>query len=138
MIGVATAGAIYSLYDSSDAHHIDFVRLFQRPDLSIVVPAFVVPEADYLIRNHLGAAAQADFLEGLTRGFFTVEPTGPTDWSAAAGLIRENPGFRLGLTDATVVAVTERLNARVVLTANEKRFRRLRTTERLTLLPADL
>jgi hypothetical protein len=65
LIGVATAGAIYALYDSSDAHHIDFVRLFQRSVLSIVAPDFVLPEADFLIRRLLGASAQADFLRGL-------------------------------------------------------------------------
>jgi predicted nucleic acid-binding protein len=135
LIAVATAGAIYSLYDSSDAHHIDFVRLFQRADISIVVPAFVLPEADHLIRTQLGLAAQGDFLDGLIRGFFTVEPTTAGDWQAAARLIRENPG--LGLTDATVVSVAQRLTTLVVLTANEQRFRRLRTSERLTLLPAD-
>lgn len=137
MIGVATAGAIYSLYDSSDAHHIDFVRLFQRADLSIVVPAFVLAEADYLIRAQLGPAAQADFLEGLTQGFFTVEPTSQSDWDSAARLLREHPSIRLGLTDATVVAVAERLTTYVVLTPTGKRFRSLRLDKRLTLLPAD-
>jgi predicted nucleic acid-binding protein len=137
LIAVATAGAIYSLYDSSDAHHIDFVRLFQRADISIVVPAFVLPEVDHLIRTQLGAIAQGDFLDGLTRGFFIVEPTAAGDWQAAARLIRENSGQGLGLTDATVVSVAQRLTTLVVLTANEQRFRRLRTSERLTLLPAD-
>lgn len=138
MIGVATAGAIYSLYDSSDAHHIDFVRLFQRSDLSIVVPTFVLAEADHLIRAQLGAAAQADFLEGLTQGFFTVEPCTAADWKEAARLIRENSAVRLGLTDASVVVVARRLATDVVITPSEKRFRRLRLDKRLTLLPADL
>ena len=115
MIGIATAGAIYAIYDSSDAHHIDFVRLFQRSDLTILAPDFVLPEADFLIRRHLGAAAQADFLQGLAAGFFTVEPT-----------------------TAAVVALAERLNAQALLTADDKRFRPIRGAKRLTLLPADL
>ena len=138
MIGVATAGAIYAVYDSSDAHHIDFVRLFQRTDLSILIPDLVLPEADFLIRRHLGVAAQADFLQGLAEGFFTVEPTTVTDWMQAARLIREHPALRLGLTEAAVVAVAERLNGQAVLTADDKRFRAFRTAKRLTLLPADL
>ena len=138
MIGVATAGAIYALYDSSDAHHIDFVRLFQRSDLSILAPDLVLPEADFLIRRHLGAAAQADFLQGLAEGFFTVEPTTAADWKQAARLIREHSALRLGLTEATVVAAAERLNAQALLTTDDKRFRPIRTAKRLVLLPADL
>ena len=138
MIGVATAGAIYAIYDSSDAHHIDFVRLFQRSDLSILVPDFVLPETDFLIRRHLGAAAQADFLQGLAEGFFTVEPTTAADWAQAARIIREHAALRLGLTEATAVAAAVRLNAPAVLSADDKRFRAIRTTQRLTILPADL
>lgn len=138
MIGIAAAGAIYALYDSSDARHIDFVRLFQRRDLSVIVPAFVLPEADSLIRRHLGAAAQADFLEGLTGGYFTVEPPSQADWAHSGRLIRENSALRLSLTDATVVTVAERLGAEAVLTADDQRFRRVRTEKRLTLLPGDL
>ena len=138
MIGIATAGAIYALYDSSDAHHIDFVRLFQRSDLSILTPDLVLPEADFLIRRHLGVSAQADFLQGLAERFFTVEPTSAADWGQAARLIREHSALRLGLTEATVVAAAERLNAQALLTADERRFRSIRTAKRLTLLPADL
>ena len=138
MIGVATAGAIYAIYDSSDAHHFDFVRLFQRSDLSILVPDFVLPETDFLIRRHLGAPAQADFLQGLADGFFTVEPTTATDWTQAARLIREHSALGLGLTEATVVAAAERLNAEALLTADGKRFRPIRSAKRLTLWPADL
>jgi len=138
LIGIATAGAIYALYDSSDAHHVDFVRLFQRSDLSILAPDFVLPEADFLIRRHLGASAQADFLQGLAEGYFTVEPTTAMDWKLAARLIREHSALRLGLTEATVVAAAERLGAQALLTADDKRFRPIRTGKRLVLLPADL
>lgn len=138
MIGIATAGAIYALYDSSDVHHIDFVRLFQRSDLSILAPDFVLPEADFLIRHHLGTAAQADFLQGLAEGYFTIEPTNATDWKQAARLVREHSALHLGLTEATVVAAAERLNAQALLTADKRRFRPIRTAKRLTLLPADL
>jgi uncharacterized protein len=138
LIGVATAGAIYAIYDSSDAHHIDFVRLFQRSDLSILTPDLVLPEADFLIRRHLGASAQADFLQGLAEGFFTVEPTTAADWKQAARLIREHPALRLGLAEATVFAAADRLNAQALLTADAKRFRPIRTAKRLALLPADL
>lgn len=138
LIGIATAGAIYALYDSSDARHIDFVRLFQRSDLSILAPDFVLPEADFLIRRHLGASAQADFLQGLAEEYFTVEPTTAADWKHAARLIREHSAMRLSLTEATVVAVAERLNAQALLAADDKRFRPIRTAKRLALLPADL
>jgi predicted nucleic acid-binding protein len=138
LIGIATAGAIYALYDSSDAHHVDFVRLFQRTDLSILTPDLVLPEADFLIRRHLGAPAQADFLQGLAEGFFTVEPASAADWKQAAQLIREYPALRLSLTDAAVLASAERLGAQALLTADDNRFRPIRTAKRLALLPADL
>lgn len=138
MIGVATAGAVYALYDSSDAHHVDFVRLFRRSDLSIMVPDLVLPEADHLIRRHLGVSAQNDFLEGLAKGFFTVEPTVDADWAHIGRLIRENSSLRLSLTDASVIVLAAKLNAKALLTADEKRFRSLRTEKSHLLLPADL
>ncbi len=138
MIAVASAGALYALYDSSDRLHVDFLRLFQRTDLSIVVPDMVLPEADYLIHKHLGREAQADFLEGLAGGFFTIETTSQPDWSAAARLVVAQPAPGLGLVDATIGAVAERLGAGAILAGDPKRLRPLLKGSSVGVFPSDL
>ncbi len=138
MIAVASAGALYALYDSSDRLHVDFLRLFQRADLSIVTADLVLPEADHLVHRHLGDEAQADFLEGLSGGSITVEPTAQPDWSEAARLVAAHPTLSLGLADATLVAVARRLGADAVLAGDPKRFRPLLRGSATVVLPADL
>jgi uncharacterized protein len=57
----------------------------------------------------LGASAEAAFLEGLAA--FDVEGPTEEDFLRVAELVEQYAGFPLGGTDASVIALAERLDA---------------------------
>ncbi len=103
--------------------------------LQLVIPALVVAEATYFIGRRLGPEAEARFLAGL--GELDVEAPSPADWRRMSELVREYAGFPLGGTDASVVALAERLGARVLVTLDRRHFGavRPRHAEAFELLP---
>ena len=135
---VADTGGLYALYDEDDAHHKAVSRILGEEAGPIIVPAAVLGELDYLLREFLGVDAELDFLEGLSSGALTLEPTTTADIERCRELIATYRDLDLGLVDSAVIATAERLDVRRVLTVDERDFRAVRPRgEALTLLPAD-
>jgi uncharacterized protein len=100
------------------------VDVFERADLHYVIPALVVAEASYLLGRRLGPSAEAAFLRGL-RDLDVDAPT-PGDWSRIADLVQQYADFPIGGTDASVIALAERLGTDLVITLDERHFRAVR------------
>ena len=109
--------------------------MLSRPDLRLVIPALVVAEATYLVGTRLGQTSEARFLAGLAR--FDVEAPSAADFARMAELVEEYADFPLGGTDASVVALAERLDAPVVITLDRRHFGAIRPRHRhaFELLP---
>lgn len=73
------------------------------------VPAPVVPETAWRIEQNPGPAAEARFLRLITAGQLRVVGLGVADYERCIELIETYSDLRLGLADAGVVAVAERL-----------------------------
>ena len=86
-------------------------------------------------RVDLGAQG-VDLLRGL--GELEVEPPTSDEWDRIAELVDEYADLPLGGTDASVVALAERLDASVVITLDRRHFTVVRTRDgkALDLLPA--
>ena len=134
---VADTGALIALFDRSDRHH-DAVRLLyeENPD-AWVLPWAILPEVDYLTATHLGPRAQDLWLADLAAGSFSVEWGRPEDLTAAERICRRHRALRIGLVDAVVVAVAERLRADAIVTLDLKHFGAVAIKGRPRLLPRD-
>lgn len=119
-LAIVDAGPLYAVADADDADHAACLETLSRPDLRLVVPALVVAEATYFVGERLGAPAEQAFIAGLV----DVEIEGPTpeDLARMAELVAKYADFPLGGTDASVVALGERLNAPVVVTLDRRHF----------------
>jgi uncharacterized protein len=108
----------------------------RRADLELVVPALVVAEVTYLVGRRLGSRAEARFLRGL--GEVEVEAPISDEWERVAELVDDYADLPLGGTDASVVALAERLDTGAVITLDRRHFSvvRPRHREALELLPA--
>lgn len=136
LISVVDTGPLYAATDLDDDDHAVSVAALQRTDLELVIPALVVAEATYLVGRRLGPKAEASFLRGL--GQFEVEPPRSGDWQRIAELVDEYADLPLGGTDASVIALAERLDTSMVMTLDRRHFTvvRPRHCEALDLLPA--
>lgn len=135
---VADTGAMLALIDRRDKHHHALKRVFVSLQGRWVLPWAILPEVDYLVARELGAATQDAWLEDLAEGIWDVESAADADLVSAQALHRRHRALRLGLVDAVVAAVAERLEADAIATLDLRHFGALDLTGTPRLLPRDL
>jgi predicted nucleic acid-binding protein len=96
-----------------------------------------VAEVGYLLYREAGAEVESMFLESLAAGDVTPVDLTTDDYGRMAGLVRRHADLPLGTTDASVIAVTERLRLTEVGTLDRRHFSVVRPAHltSLTLLP---
>ena len=124
MIAILDSGPLYAVVDPDDRAHERSRATIQSPDLNIVIPTMVVAEVTYFVGQRLGPGIESAFLMGLSE--FIVEAPSPEDWPRIAELVRRYANFPLGGTDASVVALAERLNTDLVITLDRRHFAAIR------------
>ena len=135
---VADTGAILALIDADDRHHRELRGVFEKAPHSWVLPWAILPEVDYLVGAHVGAASQDAFLADLAADVFRVEWGVQEDLERAHELHRKHRALRLGLVDAAVIAIAERLGADTVATLDVRHFGAVAIRGNPRLLPRDL
>jgi uncharacterized protein len=135
MLAVVDAGPLYAAADGDDQDHEACRAVLSRADLRLVVPALAVAEATYFVRRRLGAPAEARFLRGV--GALDVEGPSPDDFERIAQLVETYADFPLGGTDASVIALAERVGAGIVVTLDRRHFAAIKPNHRdaFQLLP---
>jgi hypothetical protein len=103
-----------------DAHHQAAVELFDSFEGELVVPSLIVAEVCYLLQTRIGPAAESTFLDAIVARELVVEDLTGADWRRVAALVRQYSGFPLGVADASVVAVAERLRVRQVASIDHR------------------
>jgi uncharacterized protein len=113
------------------------VELFRVHSGPFIVPTLVLAETAFMIARAMGAPAEGRFLAQLAASDLQLEPVTHDDLVRMAELVSTYADLPLGVVDASVVAVAERLNATEVATLDHRHFRvvRPRHTAALTLLP---
>lgn len=124
----------------NDEHHHASVELFTGLHLAarqLMVPAPVVAEVGYLLGREAGAKVESLFLDSLAAGDFTLVDLTPADCSRMADMVRRYADLPLGTTDASVVAIAERLGVTEVATLDRRHFSvvRPRHVSAFALLP---
>ena len=84
--------------------------------------SLVVAETAWQIERHLGPRSEAAFVRLITVGELTVVDPIAADWDRSASLIETYETLGLGLVDASIVAVSERLNVTTLATLNQRDF----------------
>jgi uncharacterized protein len=134
---VADTGAILALLDKGDRHHTAVRELYEdRPD-DWLLPWAILPEVDYLVSAELGVRAQEAFLADVAEGSFVVEYGKHEDVVRARAIGRKYRTLGLGLVDAVVIAVAERIHARAIATLDLRHFSAVRILGSPLLLPRD-
>jgi len=97
----------------------------------------VLAELDYWCHTRLGAHAWISFLEDLLAGVYRLETCTDADLARCHKLQRQYDDQQLGVVDASVFALVERLSETKLATLDHRHFAILRPAhvEALTLLP---
>jgi predicted nucleic acid-binding protein len=108
--------------DTDDRHHARCLHVLETHPGPLIVPHMVITEVTYLLETRLGTEAEVRFLGDLASGAFVVEPVHPRDWLRIAHLVARYRDLPLGSTDASVVALAERLNLTTIATLDRRHF----------------
>ena len=122
---IDTSG-VYSLADRDDAAHDAVREYFAGADDTFVVPVIILPEVDYLVTSRLGIATEVATLRALSGERFRLEGLSGVDLRRALDLIEQYADSNIGLVDASIVAIAERLRITRILTLDQRHFRMFR------------
>jgi predicted nucleic acid-binding protein len=120
-----------------DRWHEASSALFRVHSGPFIVPTLVLAETAFMIARAMGAPAEGRFLAQLADSELQLEPITHGDLLRMAELVSTYADLPLGVVDASVISVAERLNATEVATLDHRHFRvvRPRHTAAFTLLP---
>lgn len=123
---VVDTGPLVATADRDDAHHADCRALLEEDDGPLVTTPLVVAEAGYLIDRQVGPDGEAALYDSIIDGTLHVEHLEATDWARERELVSRYASLHLGGTDASLVAIAERLGATRLATLNHRHFRVVR------------
>ena len=135
---ILDTGPILALLDADDPAHAACVTMVEEIREDLVVPTCVLVEVDYWVHKLLGTETWDVFVEDVAAGAYRMEPLTIEDLRRAAELERRYHELDLGLVDASVITLCERLGKRKVATLDRRDFSVVRPghCDHLTLLPA--
>ena len=131
---LADTGGVLVLLDRKDPKHQAAVASL---DQKLIVPSIILAEVDYLASRRLAHDAMSTFLTSLFIGEFDYYEVDLFDLQRADEIMRQYADAHVGLVDATVVAVAERLRINRILTIDRRHFSMFkpRNLNYLELLP---
>ncbi len=136
---VVDTSVILAYMNSADDHHAEVSRwLGGEPDELVTTP-LVIAEADHLVATRGGPSAASALRADLTAGAYLVD-WWPSAVTAAVRVAERYADNRLGLTDASLVVLAERVATTDIATLDERHFgavRPLAGGDAFRLLPQD-
>jgi uncharacterized protein len=128
-------GILYALADRSDAWHERTRDYLESNRVSLLAPVTILAEVAYLLRERIGSRSERAFVESVSRGEVAVEEVKRVDWARIERVMAEYD--ELGLVDASIVAIAERLKTPVLATTDRRHFSAVRPKHvaKFTLVP---
>ena len=123
---VLDTGPILALLDADDPDHTRCAALLDDLTEQLVVVAPTLVEIDYWIRKRLQLQVWTDFVDDIAKGAYRLEHLTADDMMRVAELEARYADLELGMVDASVMAVCERLDERKVASLDDRHFRTVR------------
>jgi uncharacterized protein len=133
-------GPLFAAADRKDDDHQASVKLFNDMRVAsrrLLIPPTVVAEVGYMLWRKIGPVAEAAFLQTFGNGDLELVALEVEDLRRMAELVEKYADLPLGTTDASVIAVAERLGIREIATLDHRHFTVVRPhhVDSLILLP---
>ena len=119
---IVDTGPLVAAADSADPDHEACADLLQRADGPLRTTALVVAEAAYLIGRRISAQAEARFFKSLADGDLLIDELSGGDLERIADLVDTYVDLPLGGTDASLIALAERLQQDTIGTLDRRHF----------------
>lgn len=110
---------VYAYMDRNDADHATVSAWIDEHDHELVTTPLAIAEMDYLLTRLGGLAAAAALRRDLTAGTYDVE-WWPAATAECVDVADRYQSMRLGLVDASLVALAARLSTTRIATLDER------------------
>jgi predicted nucleic acid-binding protein len=134
---VLDTGPLLAGLDAADVDHDRCARLIRHAEEDLVVPTLVLAELDYWCHQRLGVETWLTFLNDLIAGAYIAESPTPSDLTRCKEIQTRYRDQPIGIVDASVLALLERLGEQKLATLDHRHFTVVRPAhvKSLRLLP---
>jgi uncharacterized protein len=122
MTAILDTSFLFALTDQSDRNHKRVLTVAQNANEVLVLPVSVLPEICYLIASRLGHQAMRHFVSSLTTKAVQIESVTSEDLIRVNKILEQYADSQLDFTDATIVAIAERLMISRIYTLDRRDF----------------
>jgi len=119
---IVDTGPLVAAADRDDRHHVLYRDLLNTDPGPFVTTAMVIAEAAYLLDRELGPDAELALYDSIVMGGLRVEVLTANDWQRVRALVDQYRDLPLGGTDASLVAIAERLKVARIATVDRTHF----------------
>lgn len=135
---VDSSGLLAAMFPDQRSHR-ECGQVLTKSRGPLLLSPFVLAELDYLITKLAGIPEELDLLGEVERGAYELAYFGAEDTARAREIIEQYSDLRIGLTDASIVVLSEKHNVLDLLTLDQRHFRALRGGggRPFRILPAD-
>jgi predicted nucleic acid-binding protein len=130
-------GVLLAAGNVKDQAHGACLELLRRSEGPLLIPSPVMGEMGYLLQSRVGPRAEVTFLKSFGGNGFRVAELEDGDIRRMAELVESYLDLPLGIVDAAVVAIAERLALTEIATLDHRHFSvvRPRHVRAFSLLP---
>ena len=119
---IVDTSVIYALLDRNDGNHDAVVAWYRADPPAFTTTPLILAEVDHLAGARAGRAAQQAWRQDLAGGVYDV-----VWWQGAerdsAAITERYEGLGVGLADASLVALADRIGTVEIATLDERHFR---------------
>jgi predicted nucleic acid-binding protein len=134
---VLDTGPLLAALDTADPDHSRCAALLADTREDLTIPTLVLAELDYWCQRRLGADVWLAFMDDLLAGAYRAESPTPADLARCREIQERYAEHALGVVDASVLALVERLGESKLATLDHRHFAMVRPghVKALELLP---
>lgn len=119
---IADTSGLVAFFSESGPQHDAVVGWVDRNDPVMVVSPYVIAEVDYLVATRKGVEAELAVLAELSGGAYELAAMDAEDLAEAARVVRRYADLGIGVADASLAVLAQRMRTRTVLTLDHKHF----------------
>ena len=123
---IVDTSALLAFFDSREPDHAAVTGALLASEEPLVVPPYVVAELDYLVATRHGTQAELAVIAELAGGAWDLPAFDAKDLAAAHLVIAQYLDQGIGIADASIVVLADRLGTRTIATLDRCHFDVLR------------